>query len=143
MCKISKTIKFCSCNKVDASIKNVWTYYRLVEGKKEFLVGEVLWMQQLKPEITQNHKRTICRMLNKSNCFDFDVTPKEGDILQIIFNAHEVFMVFHYFLYTNNKWKTVYINSREVGYERDILAFGEITNGLTSHFKESDFVKLI
>lgn len=143
MCKIAKTIKFCSCAKVDETIKNVWTYYRLVEGKKEFRVGEICWIQQLKPEIAQNQKRTICRMLNKSNCFDFDMIHQEGDILQTSFNGNEDFMVSHYFIYSKNKWKTVYVNSLEVEFERDILAFGEITNGLTSPIEKSDFVERV
>ena len=136
MCKISKELKL-STN-VGIQTNDTWAYYRLVEGENDNYSGEKLWMEQLKPEIQQNHKRTICSMLNKSSCFDFEVTLQEGDILQIIFN--ENYMVFHYFIFKNNKWKTIYIDSLEVGYEREVILYGKITNGLTSPIKRSDFI---
>ena len=136
MCKISKELKLINYKKGDAN--DTWSYYRLVEGEKDDYDGEDLWMDQLKPEIKQNHKRTICSMLNKSSCFDFEVTPQEGDILQIIFNKN--YMVFHYFIFSNNKWKTIYITSKEVSYEREVIMYGKIKKGLTSPIKKSDFI---
>ena len=139
MCKISRTIKFCTCNNADANMKDNWTYYRLAEGNDVIYIGEIIWSKQLKPEINQNHERTICRMLNKVNCFDFEVTPKEGDLLKIIFNDEEDCMVIHNFLFKKNKWKTDYITSQEVRRERDILISGKIKDGLTSPITMNDF----
>ena len=140
MCKIAKELKLSLYEKAEKQATDTWTYYRLGKGKNKFYDGDVLWMEELKPEIMQQHKRTICRMLNKSSCFNFEVTPWEGDILQIVFNRNEHYLVFHYFLFSNNKWKTVYTSSKEVGYKRDVLVFGKVTNGLTSPIKASDFI---
>ena len=136
MCKIAKDLKLGTNDGTQTN--DTWSYYRLVEGEKDDYYGQNLWMEQLKPEIRQNHKRTICSMLNKSSCFDFELTPQEGDILQIIFN--ENYMVFHYFIFSNNKWKTIYITSNEVCYGRDVIMYGKIINGLTSPIKKSDFI---
>jgi len=138
MCKISKELKLSTNDGTQTC--DTWAYYRLVEGENDYYGGEDLWMKQLKPEIKQNHKRTICSMLNKSSCFDFVLIPQEEDILQIIFNKNKGSMVFHYFIFSNNKWKTIYITSKEVSYEREVIMYGKITNGLKSPIKRSDFI---
>lgn len=140
MCKISKQLKLSNYKEGEVQERDIWAYYRLGAKKDEDELGLNLWMHQLKPEIDQNHKRIICRMLNKSSCFDFEVTPQEGDILQIIFGLNESLMAFYYFIFSNKKWKTIYISTRDVRRERDVLFKGKIQKGLTSSIKKSDFI---
>ncbi len=139
MCKISKQLKLCTCNNSEVKAKDVWTYFRIVQGKNLLMVGELVWMKELIPSEKATQKRVLCRMLNNSNCFDFVLKPIEGDVLQIIFEAEEENMVVHNFIFANNKWKSCQIDPLEIMRQRNLHAQGAVVNGLVRGLVMSDF----
>ena len=140
MCKISKKLKLCTCNNSEELGSETWSYYRLEEGKNLYLVGEIKWLRAMDPQKKRTQKSIICRMLNKSNCFDIEMQHKEGDILEIIFKVDDENMAIHRFLFSYNKWKTCHIDSFEISRQRNLIKQGNIVNGLINPLNQSDFV---
>ena len=146
MCKVTNTLKLCTCNKPAETQRNYWTYNRVVEGKEQMIVGEYHLPSELELSISINNKKQISKMLNKGNCFDFEIQPIEDDHLYIHFNTEnddEGYSdgVYYSFRFKNGKWNSFETEPLMDYVYHDRYKEGVVKNGLTKNIERGDLRK--
>lgn len=112
MCKISGSLKLCTCSKNDVrELHNYWVLYKYQQSDI-FLMGETMPLQELEigKQMELENSIKLELMLNKGNCFDKEISPDNKDLLQLHFtcvpdlkkkqNLHLVYE----FIYRKSKW---------------------------------------
>lgn len=114
MCTISEKLKLCTCEKKDiAKLMHHWKLKRPKPTGK-VIEGNLLLPADLGKSINKHNHQTILHQLNTGNCFDFEITPKENDQLELFFtlidrpqsdfNIQEGNFLIYEFKFKNEKW---------------------------------------
>ena len=111
MCKISNSLKLCTC-KTDAieQSNNYWLLYKYSKSDL-IIVGEPIlpqWFDIGKENDQYNHKK-IETMLNTGNCFDINLQIEDNDILELHFNYRQytngtTSHLIYEFVYKKDRW---------------------------------------
>lgn len=133
MCTISNKLKLCTCKTKDVySLKNFWVLHRLVEGKNEMVLGEVM-LPYINPLVdVELNKKTLLSLLNDGNVFDFDVELKNRDLLHIAFKfdgddwQHNDYG----FEFKKGEWKNVEFDALGWMWHHEEFKYGKIKNAI-------------
>ncbi|MEJ7694025.1 hypothetical protein [Daejeonella sp.] len=104
MCKISSTLKLCTCATKDPySLKNYWILQR-PHSRDEMILGETVLPHFLADGVDQFNQDTLLILLNEGNCFDVILDHREKDTLELHLSCKEKNLVYA-FDFKNGKWK--------------------------------------
>jgi hypothetical protein len=74
MCKISKDLKFCTCEEGSTSeLPHFWKFYRLNKDKDLRIVGKIMEPKDYLNPSFALYRNTIRKRLNNENAFDKDL----------------------------------------------------------------------
>ena len=128
MCKITSTIKFCTCKAASTEkLKHYWALYRRNKDKNEILVGEPLLPNEWMELDFETNKMILENRLNEVDAFDVPLVFKAKDQLEIVFNNHDdEKRRFYGFKYLKGKWITDELNDFYLIGFCDEVAFGKV-----------------
>ena len=90
MCKITSTIKFCTCKATSTEkLKHYWASYRRNKDKNEILMGLSVMPNDWMEVDFEINKIILENRLNEGDAFDVPVVFKAKDQLEIVFNNHD------------------------------------------------------
>lgn len=141
MCQVTDKLKLCSCSVDVSTLQNFWVYLRIVPGQDNICIGEVFMPYYLPFNITVNNKKRITRMLNKGNCFDFEMQPMEEDQLHLYFNTkpgYDSIGVCYSFKFSKTKWSSIITDTFDMMRRYDTYKEGKIENGLNRNIENGD-----
>jgi hypothetical protein len=133
MCTISTKLKLCTCKTKDIySLKNFWVLHRLVEGKNEMVLGEVM-QPYINPLVdVELNNKTILSLLNDGNVFDVDIELKNRDLLHIAFKFDGDYWQHndYGFEFKKGEWKNVEFDALGWMWHHEEFKYGKIKNAI-------------
>jgi hypothetical protein len=128
MCKITSTIKFCTCKAASThSLKHYWALHRRNKDKNEILMGLPVMPNDWKELDFEKNKHLLENRLNEANAFDIPIVFKAKDKLEIVFNNDNLNKRLVYgFKFVNGKWKPKTLDDFYLMGFCDEVAFGKI-----------------
>ena len=130
MCTISKKLKLCTCKTKNVyQLKNFWELHRFVKGKEEIVLGETI-MPYFNPLVdVKLNEKTILKLLNEGNIFDFEIELKDKDLLHLAFTFEGNEEHNNYgFEFKKAKWKNTDHDSLSWMWHHEEYKYGKITN---------------
>ena len=106
MCEVSDKLKLCSCFKVAfGKARHYWILHRFIKDKFEIVIGLPMLPHFLSVDVDTKNKKLLLSLLNQPDTFDSDITPREGDLLELSFLCGEKEQRITYgFKYKRGKW---------------------------------------
>lgn len=133
MCTISNKLKLCTCKTKDVYLlKNFWVLHRLIKGKNEIVVGEVM-LPYLNPLVDiESNKKTLLNLLNDRNVFDCNIALKNKDLLHIAlkFDGDEWQHNNYGFEFKKGSWENVDYDPLGWMWHHEEFMFGKIKNAI-------------
>ena len=88
MCKVSDKLKLCTCKTKNVEqLKHYWILKRPTESIYH-IEGITILPADIGEAAHTYNQRTIMAQLNDANCFDFELTHQENDILELHFTCN-------------------------------------------------------
>lgn len=133
MCKISNKLKLCTCKTKNVyTLKNFWVLHRLVKGKNEMVLGEIM-LPYYNPLVdVKLNEKTLLSLLNEGNVFDFDIELKDKDLLHVAlkFEGDDWQHNDYGFEFKKGKWKNVDYDPLGWMWHHEEFMFGKIKNAI-------------
>ena len=104
MCKVSDTLKLCTCVEDKNIGNNRWIFYKYNQHKNIFVIGQVTVPFFIDPAVDLYNKETLLGLINTPETFDKPLNPETKDRLMIQFMIAEKLLEYG-FEYTGNRWK--------------------------------------
>jgi hypothetical protein len=90
MCRVSSTLKLCTCAVRDVSrLRHYWVLHRFDPRKANRMIGRVARPDVLDARDEVHNRALLLARLQEPDAFDVDLAPREGDRLQLTFRFAE------------------------------------------------------
>lgn len=108
MCKVSDSLKLCTCGDQIDYEKDHWVLHRFNKDKDDsFIVGEPMMFPTLDQETQEKNIESLLNQLNNNkNIFDFPIELQNKDRLAFCFYFDEQ-PNYYGFEYKEGKWKNI------------------------------------
>ncbi len=118
MCELTRKLRLCTCGEIIDADSN-WTIKKFTgQDWMDIETGRCLLPDYSKKELL--NAQSIQDQLNSSNCFDFDYTPDDKDVLNIKLK-YKNYTLKYEFEYQSTKW--VFVNSISDHLNKDLEIF--------------------
>ena len=134
MCEISDKLKLCTCKTNVSGLKNTWTYYKYKGPGETNMMGEPIMPVELDPALEKANIELLQQLLNDGNVFDFEITPKYRDRLELSFDLsdgkEDRKMLFYEFVYRKGAWQPARWEPFYHQNNMNEASHGKVVNGL-------------
>lgn len=141
MCRISSTLKLCTCDVGDVSqLQNYWILHRFHSGKDYFVIGRTMVPDVLDPQDEAFNRALLLARLQEPDAFDVDLEPQEGDRLQLTFQVsgrdgagqQPPKMITYGYAWSGGRWVEERFDHHMWQWQHDRERFGELRPGMTA-----------
>ncbi len=133
MCKISKEIKFCTCNSGAINLENLENYWILKRNNKLVLENDTIIgsFETMILENDEKNKIIILNRLQDPDAFDIPIQFNEGDCFEIhLKNNFFSNALVYSFEFENGKWKSNDYDPFKIDKPTEIYKLGKIEDAI-------------
>ena len=133
MCNVYDSFKLCTCGLTeDLHGGSFWVLHRFVKGKNEVIMGRTA-LPALNLKVYQKpNEKTILKVLNQGEAFDFELNPQNKDLLHMAFKfeGDNKPHCNYGFEYKNGRWITSAYSTLAWRWHHEKLIDGKIKNAI-------------
>lgn len=127
MCKLDHRLKLCTCRaRSTAALTHSWVFHRFDAKKSRVVIGRVALPPRLAEEIEQHNRALLLSRLNEADAFDVELSPREGDRLQLSFRFSDTKWAVYGYEHRDGRWTEQPFSPLEWQWHHDQESFGVV-----------------
>lgn len=139
MCELSEKLKLCTCGAGSVrGLDHYWVLHRFRAGKDDFVIGRVRPPDTIDEKVEAHNRALLLARLNEDDAFDVDLSPREGDRLELSFRCAErgasgqanMKHIVYGYAFTSGRWVEEPYDPLSWSWHHDDEHFGEIRPAL-------------